>query len=165
MRIIDYPACLGNFRTGRRGKVDLLILHTMEGGFGPTGVWFKTPDAKVSAHFGISVDGQIARYVLEHDTAFHAGNPDYNARSFGIEMEGHAADPDAFTPKLMESLLELCSGLCADWNIPRDRDHVLGHYAVPDPRGHGLGGAGHHTDPGKFFPWAKFMEDLRRRET
>lgn len=162
MKINDCPAALGNYRTGRKGRIDLIIIHTMEGGFAPTGVWFKTRDAKVSAHFGISVDGEIARYVLEHDTAFHAGHPDYNSRSFGIELEGHSYDPDAFTPKMMASLIELVDGLSADWNIPRDRQHIIGHCEVPDPRGHGFGGAHHHTDPGKFFPWEKLMDSLAR---
>jgi len=161
--IHDRPAALGNYRTGRKRKIDLLILHTMEGGFLPTAQWFADPEAHTSAHFGISVDGEIARYVLEHDTAWHAGHPDFNARSLGIELEGHASDKDAFTDKMLDALVELADDLCANWNIPRDRAHIIGHCEVPDPRHPGsFGGAHHHTDPGKFFPWDRLMDALTR---
>lgn len=155
------PAAMGNYRRGRKTHVDMIILHVMEGGFGSTGAWFANPEAHVSAHYGISVDGQIAQYVRDLDVAFHAGNPAYNDRSLGVELEGHVSDPDAFTPMMMAATVSLCDLLCREWSIIRDRVHVIGHSEVPDPRNpmeHG--GAGHHTDPGPFFPWDAFMSRL-----
>lgn len=165
MRAIQMkPAALGNYHTGRSRRIDMLVIHVMEGGFGPTSKWFQCPDARVSAHYGVSVDGDVAEYVRDEDTAWHAGNADYNARSIGIELEGHIADEAAFTPPMMEALADLSDGLCATWGIPRDRAHLIGHNEVPDPRGHGLGGAGHHQDPGPFFPWEAFLKGLKQRE-
>jgi N-acetyl-anhydromuramyl-L-alanine amidase AmpD len=162
--IHERPAALGNFASGRKKRIDMIVLHVMEGGFGPTGAWFANPDSHASAHFGISVDGSIDRYVREADTAWHAGHPDYNARSIGIELEGHVSDPDAFTPRMLEALTDLCDSLCAQWSIGRDRVHVIGHNEVPDPRHPDqLGGAGHHTDPGPYFPWQAFMDGLAKR--
>jgi N-acetyl-anhydromuramyl-L-alanine amidase AmpD len=157
------PAALGNYNSGRKRRIDMLVLHVMQGGFGATGAWFAMPDARVSAHYGVSVDGDVACYVRDSDTAWHAGNPGYNARSIGIELEGHVDDPAAFTAPMLDALGELADGLCSQWNIARDRQHVIGHCEVPDPRGHGFGGLGHHTDPGPHFPWEKFMDGLTRR--
>lgn len=164
MMIQDRPASLGNYSTGRKRRIDLIVIHVMEGTFGPTAAWFANPDAHVSAHFGISVDGDCARYVLESDTAWHAGNPEHNQRSIGIELEGHIADgPSVFTPAMMDRLVELCEDLCSRWGIPRDRQHIIGHNEVPDPRHPGqLGGAGHHTDPGPDFPWQRLMDALQK---
>lgn len=157
----DRPAAFGNYQTGRKAQISKLVLHVMEGGFSPTGAWFANPEAHVSAHYGISVDGQIARYVLDGDTAWHAGNADVNACSIGIELEGHSNDPDAFTEPMLAALGDLCDQLCAQWGIARDRAHVIGHCEVPDPRHPGqLGGADHHTDPGPHFPWDRLMQRL-----
>jgi N-acetyl-anhydromuramyl-L-alanine amidase AmpD len=165
MRAIRHvPAALGNYSRGRKHRIDTLVIHVMEGGFEPTGVWFATPDARASAHYGVSVDGDVAQYVLDADTAWHAGNAEYNARSVGIELEGHCSDPDAFTPAMLDSLVELADGLCCQHGIVKDRVHIIGHNEVPDPRHPDQrGGAGHHFDPGQYFQWERFMEALTRR--
>lgn len=159
MTIRDFPAAFGNFNTGRKRRIDMIVLHVMEGGFLPTANWFRMPEARASAHYGISVDGDVARYVRDSDTAWHAGNPEVNARSIGIELEGHIADgPDIFTDPMMLALHTLCEGLCEHFGITKDRQHIIGHNEVPDPRHPGqLGGAGHHKDPGPHFPWERFM--------
>lgn len=161
------PAALGNYNTGRKRRVDMLVIHVMEGFFGPTGAWFANPEARVSAHYGIATDGQVAEYVMDCDTAWHAGHPDYNARSIGIELEGHIEDgASVFTESMMAALAELADALCAKWGIPRDRQHVIGHCEIPDPRHPGqLGGAGHHRDPGPDFPWERLMTELQKRVT
>lgn len=163
--IQDRPAALGNFSHGRKRKIDMLVIHVMEGTFGPTAAWFANPEAHVSAHYGISVDGDVARYVRESDTAWHAGHPDYNARSIGIELEGHIADgAETFTEPMINTLAELCEQICSQWGIPRDRAHIIGHNEVPDPRHPGqLGGAGHHQDPGPAFPWDRLISALNRK--
>ena len=160
--IQERPASLGNFRTGRTHQIDMLVIHVMEGFYGPTAAWFADSEAHDSAHFGIGVDGSIARYVRESDTAWHAGNRDINARSIGIELEGHSADVDAFTVKMMSALVELSRMLCLEFGIPLDRQHLIGHNEVPDPRCPGqFGGAGHHSDPGPYFDWSRFMSALQ----
>jgi N-acetyl-anhydromuramyl-L-alanine amidase AmpD len=162
--IVDRPAALGNFRTGRRARIALLVIHTMEGTLEGTAKWFATPDAMVSAHYGISVDGLVCRFVLDQDTAFHAGNADVNAVSLGIELEGHADDKDAFTVPMLDACAVLCNQLCAAYGISPDRKHIIGHSEVPDPRHPTqLGGAGHHRDPGPHFPWDDLLNRIDRR--
>jgi len=133
----------------------------MEGTFTGTGAWFRNTAAHASAHYGISVDGAIARYVSDEFEAWHAGAAEYNARSIGIELEGHSDDPDAFTDPMMDALVWLSTDLCDRYGIPADRDHFIGHNEVPDPRCPGqFGGAGHHRDPGPYFNWIDFMARL-----
>lgn len=159
--IQERPAAPGNFHRGRPRRPSVIVIHVMEGGFEGTAKWFANPDAHVSAHYGISVDGQIARYVPDEDEAWHAGNATVNACSIGIELEGHSSDPDAFTDPMLSALGDLLEQLCTQWSVARDRLHIIGHFEVPDPRHPGqLGGADHHTDPGQFFPWNRLMQRL-----
>lgn len=163
MTILDHPAALGNFSRGRRSRISLLVLHTMEGTLHGTAAWFANPEAHASAHYGLSVDGLVYRFVRDEDTAWHAGNGEVNAISLGIELEGHSDDPDAFTPKMLDALTQLCADLCHRYGIKPDRAHVMGHCDVPDPRHVGQhGGANHHTDPGPHFPWEAFLAGLER---
>ena len=161
--IVDHPAALGNFTRGRRAPISMLVIHTMEGTLEGTTAWFANPEAHASSHYGLSVDGLVYRFVMDLDTAWHAGNPLVNAVSIGIELEGHMDDPDAFTQRMMDALVELSAGLCEKYSIPRDRKNIIGHCEVPDPR-HAtqLGGANHHKDPGPYFPWERLMTQLVR---
>lgn len=162
------PAATGNYALGRAGHcVETIVLHTMEGFAKGTARWFADTDAEghglahASAHYGIDVDGQLYRYVNETDTAWHAGNRDVNRRSIGIELEGHSDDPDLMTDKMFDELVHLVADICSRYAIPIDRQHIVGHCEVPDPR-HAMqfGGIDHHHDPGPHFPWAKFMARL-----
>src|SRR5581483_3287784 len=39
---------------------------------------------------------------------------------------------------------------------------IIGHSEVPDPNHPGqFGGAGHHTDPGQYWDWTKYMNLVR----
>ena len=72
MCIIDIPS--PNFSEGRRGcDPELIVIHIMEGTLAGTDHWFRNPESKVSAHYGIGANGEIHRYVRESDTAWHAG--------------------------------------------------------------------------------------------
>ncbi len=163
MTITDHPAALGNFSRGRRARISMLVIHTMEGTLEGTTKWFANPEAHASSHYGVGVDGLVYRFVLDQDTAYHAGNGDVNACSLGIELEGHADDKDAFTQSMLNALGSLAGTLCFEYAIQRDRQHVIGHNEVPDPRHPSqLGGANHHKDPGPFFPWESFIAQLVR---
>jgi hypothetical protein len=49
------------------------------------------------------------------------------------------------------SSARLSAYLCNKYGITKDRTHTIGHNEVPDPYNPGqYGGAGHHTDPGKY---------------
>jgi len=100
-----------NFRVGRTNHaVEALVLHIIEGsqiGCDATFLDNNLVEPR-SAHYSISKTGEIHHYVLEKDTAFHAGklvNPSWpglkrsngayvnpNLYSIGIEHEGRATD-------------------------------------------------------------------------
>ena len=74
-----------------------IVLHSMWGTQNGSIQWFKNPEAKASAHYCISQDGEIVQCVLDKDMAWHAGVydepiPDYlrpnpNFYTLGIELE------------------------------------------------------------------------------
>jgi N-acetyl-anhydromuramyl-L-alanine amidase AmpD len=166
-------AFVGNF--GRRGfaVVDTVIIHTTEASLSSAVSWFgmdhkPSGQGPSSAHFVVGSDGEVVQCVAEGDCAYHAGNFGVNQRSIGIECVGHAADPATWTPALLEALVELCAGIVERHGVPVQRTSAgpgfAGHADVPDPYkpGH-FGGAGGHTDPGKFFPWIDFLDRLTAR--
>jgi N-acetyl-anhydromuramyl-L-alanine amidase AmpD len=161
------PAKPGDYASGRKlTPVDTIVLHTTEGGSieGAT-EWWDREDVVASAHFVI--DGKrIVQRVAEGDRAYHCGNAAMHLRSIGIEVVGHCADPRMWTPAVMAQLVELCAYLIG--NHPRipilhqAGPGICGHCDVPDPKHQGLyGGASHHTDPGRGFPWDPFLHALR----
>jgi len=159
--LTQIPASPGNYTAGRPAPISMLVIHVMEGTARGTGLWFANSDAHASAHYGINVDGDVSQYVQDKDTAWHAGNSTVNRCSIGIELEGHVDDPDAFTPKMMAALATLARDLCAKYGIPIDRQHLVGHCEVPDPRHPGqLGGADHHKDPGQYFDFDALMSAI-----
>ena len=140
MNIIRKPCT--NFTAGRAGyKPELIVIHVMDGSLVGTDAWFNNPASQVSAHYGIGLKGEVHQYVKETDRAWHAGrvklpifnlykkngvNP--NLYTIGIEHEGKATT--TWTAEMKNASAALIRRICADWNIPIDRDHVIGHYEV-----------------------------------
>ena len=101
--------------------------------------------------------------------------PNYNVKSIGIELVnlGDLCNGDIyknsvycdnftvaygmkwqnFTQAQMNSLVNLVSDIAARYNIPLDRNHIVGHYQITTNK----------TDPGPIFPWNKFMQKLNKR--
>ncbi|MFB7252652.1 N-acetylmuramoyl-L-alanine amidase [Streptomyces nojiriensis] len=110
---------------------------------------FKDPAERVSAHYMISATGtRIAQCVRERDVAWHSGSVWYNHRSIGIEHEGWTDQP-VYTGKMYEASAALTATICAKYDVPVDRDHILGHVEVP---------LSHHDDPGTAWNWDKYMK-------
>ena len=71
------------------------------------------PEAKVSAHYFISEDGEVVRLVDEDKRAWHAGasywrgHKDVNSASIGIELDhpGHALGYRDFADAQIEALV------------------------------------------------------------
>ncbi len=144
MEILNIPS--PNFSSGRKGyRPEAIVIHIMEGTLNGTDSWFKNPQSKVSAHYGIGKSGEVHRYVQETDTAWHAGrvnapewklikpassggfiNPNYY--TIGIEHEGKV-DSD-WTPAMYDASAELVAAICKRWNIPLDRVHIIGHREI-----------------------------------
>lgn len=137
MNIIQKPS--PNF-AGRTGKPELIVIHIMAGTLAGTDSWFASPASQVSAHYGIGVNGEIHQYVQEKDKAWHAGrilNPSFslykpginpNEYTIGIEHEGQDLSKNPLIQ--LQTSANLTKDICTRWNIPIDRNHIIGHYQV-----------------------------------
>lgn len=127
-----------NKSKGRNGfRPEAVVIHIMEGTLKGTDSWFKNPVSKVSAHYGIGLDGEVHQYVLETDTAQHAGrksnsswsllkaNVNPNWYTIGIEHEGKS--DTVWTDEMYNASAELVREICTRWHIAIDRNHIIGH--------------------------------------
>lgn len=128
-------------------------------------------DYNVSVHYIIDRDGVVRCYIPEDRVAWHAGrgewkdDPKYtntmNRYAIGIEMVGMGSEEDmsiymsadaykalddslkGFTSAQYDALKLLVADICGRYDIPMDRDHVIGHEEYSP----------HKTDPGDLFDW------------
>ncbi len=113
------------------------------------------PDAKVSAHYCITEEGEVIRLVPEEKRAWHSGvsywrgHKDVNSASIGIELDhpGHAHGYREFADAQFEALVPLLNRMIKDHDIPRA--NVVGHSDVAP---------GRKIDPGELFPWERLAE-------
>lgn len=144
MNIINKPS--PNYTVGRKNYQPMaIVIHIMEGSLTGTDSWFGKTQSRVSAHYGVGRSGEVHQYVQEINTAWHAGvvaspswslikrtgngmviNPNYY--TVGIEHEG-TVDTD-WTEAMYDSTSSLIAGISKRWNIPIDRNHVIGHHEI-----------------------------------
>lgn len=160
------PASPANFNVADRPNdfpVDMVVIHDIEGSAGSAMAWFQNPQARASSHYVVdSWDGKVYQMVREKDVAWHAGNLNINRRSVGIEHEGYAYRPGFYNPREYETSAKLVRDITRRWSIPRDREHIIGHFEVPNPRDPTKrGGGSGHTDPGPYWDWDSFMTMVR----
>ncbi len=161
------PAAPENFKPSTRPSaeqpIDRIVIHDIEGPAMSAVRWFQNPKAQVSSHYVIdAVTGTVYQQVKERDIAWHAGDRITNARSVGIEHGGYAYRPGFFSTVQYEASAKLVRDISRRHNIPRDREHIIGHFEVPDSANPGkFGGRGGHTDPGPYWDWDYFMTLIR----
>jgi N-acetyl-anhydromuramyl-L-alanine amidase AmpD len=149
----------GNHDKSRRpesASVDYIIVHDTEGEWDTVMDLIQDP-TYVSWNYSLrSSDGHIAQHVRGKDAAWHAGNWYVNAKSVGLEHEGFLAEPDAwYTEAMYRSSARLVKYLSAKYDIPLDRQHILGHDNVPGVTTATIKGM--HTDPGPYFDWQHYF--------
>jgi hypothetical protein len=157
----DYPPALwvpahpNNYTVGRPyPPLNTVVIHDTEGSYASAISWFQNPNSRVSAHYVIrSVDGQITQMVREANTAWHAGNWDYNVRSIGIEHEGYMNQPGWYTEAMYQSSAALARDVTEQYGIRKDRAHIIAHSEVPGST---------HQDPGPLWNWNYYMSLIRR---
>ncbi|MGW7524381.1 N-acetylmuramoyl-L-alanine amidase [Streptomyces sp. NPDC054783] len=152
----------GNHDLGDRPvsqSIKYIVIHDTEGAWDGVLNLIQDP-TYVSWNYTIrSTDGLIAQHVKAKDVAWHAGNWDVNARSVGIEHEGFLANPDAwYTEAMYRSSARLVKYLARKYDIPLDRQHILGHDNVPGPTTSTIPGM--HTDPGPYWDWRHYFQLL-----
>jgi N-acetylmuramoyl-L-alanine amidase len=154
------PTSYGNYDIAdrpRSPKITTIVLHDTESSYTSTINEFANSTSYVTAHYVVrSADGHVTQMVPDQDVAWHAGNWYVNMHSIGIEQEGYAISGATwFTESLYHSTASLVSYLAAKYDIPLDRQHIIGHDNVP-----GITAAyipGMHWDPGPFWDWNHFM--------
>nr|WP_052412120.1 N-acetylmuramoyl-L-alanine amidase [Streptomyces mutabilis] len=154
----------GNHDLGNRPasqRIRYIVVHDTEGAW--NGVLSMVQDPTyVSWNYSLrSTDGHIAQHVKAEDVAWHAGNWYVNAKSIGLEHEGFLAEPDAwYTEAMYRSSARLVKYLAKKYDIPLDRQHILGHDNVPGTTTATIPGM--HTDPGPYWDWRHYFELLGR---
>lgn len=151
-----YGASSNNYGSANRESshnINKVIIHVVQGSFSAAINTFKDPNSRVSAHYTVrSNDGFIGQSVQEKDIGYHAGNYSYNTSSIGIEHEGYVSQPRYFTGEMYRSSARLTAYLCRKYNIPIDRQHIIGHNQVPGAT---------HTDPGRYWDWPRYIRLVR----
>jgi hypothetical protein len=139
-----------------------VVIHVSEGTYFGTIAWFRNPHARASANYVVSRDGDVTQMVSERRVAWHAGNAWVNLHSIGIEHEGYVGVPYTFTDAEYRASAQLLASIMRHYVLPIDRRHVIGHNEVPDPNHPGqFGGYAHHTDPGRYWDWQRYMAYVR----
>lgn len=146
--IIDSPS--PNFDE-RTLPISMIVLHYtgMEDGASAL-ARLRDPAAKVSSHYLVTEDGQIARLVDEDKRAWHAGKShwrgidDVNSASIGIELvnPGHDHGYRPFPDAQMGALMRLMSQIVERHGITRG--NIVGHSDIAPTR---------KIDPGELFEW------------
>lgn len=148
-------------RTRRPGsqRIDHIVIHDTEETWEKSLRLVQDPEY-VSWNYTLRAsDGHIAQHVRAKDTAWHAGNWYINSTSVGLEHEGFLADPDAwYTEAMYRSSARLVRYLADRYDIPLDRQHVLGHDNVPGTTPSAVKGM--HTDPGPYWDWDHYFRLL-----
>ncbi|MCX4967646.1 N-acetylmuramoyl-L-alanine amidase [Streptomyces sp. NBC_00654] len=155
----------GNYDTADRphsNRIKFIVLHDTEVDFDTTLKIFQNPLKQTSAHYVVrSSDGHVTQMVKNKDVAWQAGNWYLNTHSIGIEQEGFAAEGATwYTPEMYRSTARLVRHLAAEYGIPLDRQHIIGHDGVPPTSASGTKNM--HWDPGPFWDWNRFMALLGR---
>ncbi|WP_411978314.1 N-acetylmuramoyl-L-alanine amidase [Streptomyces scopuliridis] len=152
----------GNHDKADRPKsqsVDYIIIHDTEGSWDTTLRLIQDPKY-VSWNYTLrSSDGHIAQHVATKDVGWHAGNWYINSKSVGLEHEGFLAAPDAwYTEAMYRTSARLVGYLAKKYDIPLNRQHILGHDNVPGTTTATIPGM--HTDPGPYWDWAHYFQLL-----
>lgn len=142
-------------------SVDYIVIHDTEADWNTTLKLVQDP-TYVSWQYSLrSSDGHVAQHVPLKDVAWHAGNWFVNAKSVGLEHEGFLTSPDSwYTEAMYRSSARLVRYIAARYDIPLDRQHVLGHDNVPGTVTSSIKGM--HTDPGPYWDWAHYFRLLGR---
>ena len=151
---------------GRNGyKPIAVVMHIAEGTLAGCDSWFNSPGNEGSStHYAIGKNGEIHQYVEETDAAWGNGqvkkptwpllidgvNP--NLSTISIEHEGHTGEP--WTEDMFHSDIWLVSQIAQRWNIPFDRDHIIGHYRID--------GVNRPNCPGTGLPWDRLLAELAK---
>lgn len=109
-----------------------VVLHTMVGWAAGANERFQDPVEQASAHYGVLLDGRVVQWVDEEDAAWTNGATGRGGRgdnldSITIEHEDGGNFDGPRTPALYTASVQLVADICRRYQIPCDRQHVIGH--------------------------------------
>ena len=142
MNIIQKPT--QNFRVGRIGgyKPEVIVLHISTASAQSCISWFADPASQVSSNYLVGLDGQVYQFVKDEDTAWAQGRVDHptskivisrpgvNPNAFSLSIEHEGKDLSHGAQAQLQASANLVASLCAKWNIPLNRDYVIGHREI-----------------------------------
>lgn len=164
-----------NYHQGRLKAVRLIVLHDMEtdellSTAEDVGHYFAGPNApQASAHTGVDADSTVG-YVHTEDTAFAV--PNANADGYHIEQAGRARQSraewlDDFSRATIKRAAKTGFDASLELLIPRVQltvaqvaDGVTKGFTDHRTCTIAFGTAGGHTDPGEFYPWDVYLDDM-----
>lgn len=125
-----------NFTVGRNGhdmtQPSWIVLHTMVGTADAANARFQQSSAQASATYGVKLDGSLVQWVDEANAAWANGATGRGGRgdnldSISIEHEDNGDFNGPRTPALYAASSQLVRSICLRYNIPIDRNHIIGH--------------------------------------
>jgi N-acetyl-anhydromuramyl-L-alanine amidase AmpD len=139
-------------------QIKYIVLHDTESSYDAAIKTFQTAGSGDSAHYVMRAsDAAVTQMTHTKDIAFHAGNYWFNMHSIGIEHEGYAAHGATwYSQAQYRATADLVKYLAAKYDIPLDREHIIGHDNVPGPQDSYVRGM--HWDPGPYWDWTAFMD-------
>jgi len=168
----DYPASVWrpspNYNSRGGHRVSHVVIHTCEGNYAGCWGWLRNSAAGASAHYVVNSNGsEITQLVREANRAWHVaasyacsrnGNTDcgkngvsVNSFSVGIEHAGFASQT-TWSTGLVEASTKLTCDITRSHGIPRDRHHIVGHGQLQP---------WNRTDPGRHWPWTRYLDRVR----
>lgn len=140
--------------------IKYIVIHDTETPFDETLKFFQSDKGRTSAHYLLrSKDGAVVQFLPTKDVAYHSGNFWFNMHSIGIEHEGFIRQgPQWYTDAMYRASAKLVRYLAKRYDIPLDREHILGHEEVPPPTLERLRTM--HVDPGPYWNWERYFELL-----
>jgi N-acetyl-anhydromuramyl-L-alanine amidase AmpD len=145
------PAARSNYDVGRSAQITTIVIHETGGSYTSAIHWFQNPYSLTSAHYLVTAwTGQIIQFVAESDTAYHARSA--NPYTIGIEHEYSPYYGIWHTEAQYRASAQLVCAIARHYNIPVDRDHIVGHNELPD---------NNHSDPGPYWNWDHYMSLVR----
>ncbi len=138
--IIQKPS--PNFGSRDGNPIKYICLHIAAGTLLGTDNWFANPKSQVSSNYGVGYNGEIHQYVNDSNMAWANGvvksptaqivkdnlGVNQNKISLSIENEGYSLDKAPDTQ--INALVGLIRLLATKYNIPMDRQHIIGHYEI-----------------------------------
>jgi N-acetyl-anhydromuramyl-L-alanine amidase AmpD len=167
-RNLPSPTSYGNYDLAIRPNDGLdiryIVIHDTEVDYNTTLAIFTNSRSAAAAHYVVrSSDGHTTQMVPTRHIGWHAGNWYVNAHSIGVEHEGVAIQGAAwYNEQMYHASARLVRYLAKRFNIPLDRNHIVGHDNIPGTSNTNQGGM--HWDPGPFWDWSHYMNLLRGGE-